>query len=118
VVREQIGPPTVNVVARQPAWVRVYQSDGSVLFEKILETGETYALPSDADAPLLRAGNSGSVYLLVNEVAFGPLGNSASVVKDISLIPDDISANWPQVTDPPDVIQATVSTLVLAPEQE
>ncbi|MEM8871479.1 MAG: RodZ domain-containing protein [Pseudomonadota bacterium] len=118
VVREQVGPPTVNVVARQPAWVRVYQSDGTVLFEKILEIGEIYSLPPDADAPLLRAGNSGSVYLLVDSVAYGPLGNSASVVKDVSLIPDEISGAWPEVTDPPEVIQATVSTLVLDTAQE
>ena len=117
-VREAISAPVVNVVARQPAWVRVYQADGTVLFEKILDPGETYTLPSDAEAPLLRAGNSGSVYLLVNDGAYGPLGNAASVAKDVSLLPSDIRDGQPLVTDLPDVIQASVSALNLTPTAE
>ncbi|MEM8789654.1 MAG: helix-turn-helix domain-containing protein [Pseudomonadota bacterium] len=117
-VREPVGAPNVNVVARQPAWVRVYLADGTVLFEKILETGELYTLPLDVEAPLLRAGNSGSVYLLVDDMPYGPLGNSASVVKDISLLPDDIVTVWPEVADPPEVIQATVSALQVPPPQQ
>ncbi len=117
-VREPVGVPVVNVVARQPAWVRVYLENGTVLFEKILETGETYTLPVDVEAPLLRAGNSGAVYLLVNDTAFGPLGNSASVAKNVSLLPDDIRGAWDQVSDIPDEIQATVSALNAVPVQE
>ena len=117
-VRQAPLVPVVNVVARQPAWVRIYQADGTVLFEKILDPGETYTLPTDVDAPLLRAGNSGSVYLLVNEQAFGPLGNASSVAKDISLRPDDIQTLHAEVTDLPDVIQASVSALNLIPPAE
>ncbi|NNU80816.1 DUF4115 domain-containing protein [Halovulum dunhuangense] len=115
-VREPAGVPVVNVTARQPAWIRVYLSSGTVLFEKILEPGETYTLPQDAEAPLLRAGNSGSVYLLVNDRAFGPLGNATSVAKDVSLLPDDIRTAYAEVTEVPEVIQATLSALALPAE--
>lgn len=118
VVREPVGAPVVNVTARQPAWVRVYTEAGTVLFEKILDPGETYTLPLDVEAPLLRAGNSGSVYLLVNDQAYGPLGTATSVAKKVSLMPDDIREAYPPVSDPPEVVQATLSALNLeAPQQ-
>lgn len=112
-VREEPPVPVVNIVARQPAWVRVSVGDGSILFEKILDPGETYTLPLDVEAPELRAGNSGAVYLLVNEQAYGPLGTSSSVAKNVSLLPDDIREGWPRVGEPPEVIQASVSALNL-----
>jgi RodZ C-terminal domain len=100
-VREVPKPPLVNVVAEQPAWVRVYLADGSILFEKILDKGEAYTLPLDVEAPLLRAGNAQAVYLLVDNKAFGPVGQGSNVVKQVSLLPGDISANQPEVTEVP-----------------
>ena len=115
-VREPAAVPVVHVVARQPAWVRVYLTNGTVLFEKILDTGETYTLPTDIDQPpLLRAGNAGSVYVALGDTSYGPLGNGASVVKNVSLLPDDVRAGLPQLTDPPELISATVSALNLPP---
>ncbi|MBD3623940.1 MAG: DUF4115 domain-containing protein [Rhodobacteraceae bacterium] len=119
VVREPAAAPVVHVVARQPAWVRIYQSNGTVLFEKILDTGETYTLPTDIDQqPLLRAGNAGAVYLALNGVSYGPLGKGASVVKNVSLLPDDVRGAYPELSDPPELISATVSALNLPPATE
>ncbi|MHA3978583.1 helix-turn-helix domain-containing protein [Halovulum sp. GXIMD14794] len=115
-VREPASAPMVHVVAQQPAWVRIYLGDGTVLFEKILETGETYTLPTDIDqAPLLRAGNAGSVYIALNETSYGPMGKGASVIKNVSLLPDDVREAWPEVADPPEIVSATVSALNLPP---
>ncbi len=83
-------PPEVQLVATRAAWVRVYESSGTVLFEKILEKNERYTIPVEAEAPLLRAGNSGSVYLLVNGEAYGPVGNGTSVAKQVSLASVDV----------------------------
>lgn len=110
-VREAAGVPNVNVIAQRPAWVRVYQKDGTILFEKILETGETYTLPVDVDAPLLRAGNSGSVFLVLNDQLYGPVGTGTGVAKNVSLLPEDVRANMASVEKVPDVIQASVSAL-------
>ncbi|MFS4437743.1 helix-turn-helix domain-containing protein [Paracoccaceae bacterium GXU_MW_L88] len=90
IVTEDITPPNVQIVAIRPAWVRVYLPDGSVLLEKILEVGERYSVPLDVENPLLRAGNSGSVYLVIEEVAYGPAGRGTGVAKQISLLPDDV----------------------------
>ncbi len=114
VVREVPTPPTVNVIAEQPAWVRVYLADGSILFEKILDKGEAYELPLDVEAPLLRAGNAGAVYLLVDGRAFGPVGKGANVVKQVSLVPDDITSTQTLAETIPDpILESTAMQAVL-----
>ncbi|MEM6635321.1 MAG: helix-turn-helix domain-containing protein [Pseudomonadota bacterium] len=78
-------PPEVILFAVRPAWVRVQASDGTVLFEKILDAGERYTVPQSEVPPQLRAGNSGSVYLEVAGNPYGPVGSSASVAKNVVL---------------------------------
>jgi cytoskeletal protein RodZ len=77
--------PGVEVVAVCPAWVRVSAADGTVLFEKILDAGERYTVPALQQAPVLRSGNSGSVFFAVNGVTYGPAAPGAQVVKNVSL---------------------------------
>ncbi len=77
--------PGVELVAVCPAWVRVSAADGTVLFEKILDAGERYAVPALQQAPVLRSGNSGSIYFSVNGKTYGPAAPGAQVVKNVSL---------------------------------
>ena len=46
--------------------------------------------------PLLRAGNSGSVYLLIDGVAYGPVGRSTRLVKNVLLRPAAIESRFSQ----------------------
>lgn len=77
--------PEVRLFAVRPSWVRVSAADGTVLFEKILDAGESYVLTKTQEAPVLRAGNAGSVYFAVNGENYGPAGNGPSVVKGVQL---------------------------------
>jgi len=81
----ELAAPEIAVVAMRPAWIRVSLSDGTVLFEKILDGGESFQLPNGAISTTLRAGNSGSVYLTLDGTPYGPVGGDTSVVKDIAL---------------------------------
>ena len=107
IVSIEAATPEIQLYATRAAWVRVHYTDGSILFEKILEAGEYYTLPPDAEPPLLRAGNSGSVYLLVDNVPFGPVGSGTSVAKQITLSELDIRESF-----------AVAQGLDLAPEVE
>ncbi len=82
--------PAVGLMAVRPAWVRVSAADGTVIFEKILNAGESYELPATEDAPSLRAGMSGSIYLSVNGDLYGPVGEGTSTVRGIELAMDTI----------------------------
>ncbi|KDB03328.1 hypothetical protein U879_12485 [Defluviimonas sp. 20V17] len=77
--------PAVQVLAVRPAWVRVRAADGTVLFEKILDAGERYTVPQNAEPATLRAGNSGAVYFILDGKAYGPAAPGAQVIKKLTL---------------------------------
>lgn len=97
----------VMIVAERAAWVRVYLADKTVIFERILETGETYSPPSDVEAPMIWAGNSGSVYVWVGDRLHGPLGSGTRAVRDVVLEPEAISAAFGVVEAIPEPVRAS-----------
>lgn len=86
--------PGVELLAVRPSWVQVSAADGTVLFEKILDAGERYAVPQLQDAPLMRSGNSGSVYFVVNGETYGPAAPGANVVKNVALSAEALAMNY------------------------
>jgi hypothetical protein len=86
--------PQLEVLAVRPSWVRVQSADGTVLFEKILDAGERYVVPQLEEAPVLRAGNSGSVYFAVNGKTYGPAAPGASVVKNVALSTESLTQTF------------------------
>ena len=86
--------PQLEVLAVRPSWVRVQSADGTVLFEKILDAGERYVVPQLEEAPVLRAGNSGSVYFAVNGKTYGPAAPGASVIKNVALSPESLTQTF------------------------
>lgn len=115
VALEEVAP-TVEIYASRAAWVRVYLEDGTVLFEKILEKGEAYRVPENAEGPLLRAGNSGSVYVLVDQVAYGPVGKGTSVAKQVSLASLSVTDEFELASDL-DIVPVSESSLNTAENQ-
>ena len=80
------GPvPELSLVAARVAWVRVNASDGSVLFEGILNPGDTFEVPVTEAPAKLRVGESGALYFAVNGVPHGPVGPSGVVTSNIAL---------------------------------
>lgn len=77
--------PGVEILATRPSWVQISSADGTVLFEKILNAGERYAVPALEIAPRLRAGNSSAVYFVVGGKTYGPAATGPEVVKNVDL---------------------------------
>ena len=92
VIKEDL--PSVYVVAQKPAWVRIYEPNGNILFENILDTGQRYEVPQSAQTAMLRAGNSGSVYLMIDNNFYGPLGTATGVAKKVNLRAETILENY------------------------
>ena len=63
-------------------------SDGTIIFEKILDAGEQFEVPLTEEPATLRAGNAGSLYFAVNGQTYGPAGDGPVVVRDVALAPD------------------------------
>ncbi len=85
----------VDVLALEEAWIRVRDGERKTLFTGILGPGERFSLPEGAEAPELRAGNAGAVYILVDGAAFGPLGSGPDVARRVDLLPDAVRAAYP-----------------------
>jgi cytoskeleton protein RodZ len=98
------APQPLVVVAERAAWIRVYQENGTVIFESILEKGQTYAPPDGIERPLIWAGNSGSVYIRVGDALHGPLGSGTKATRDVVLEPAAITDRYDVVVDVPEVI--------------
>lgn len=79
------GAAEVEVLAVRPSWVRITASDGSVIFEKVMDAGERFAVPKLEEPPKLRTGESGAIYFAVNGVAHGPAGSKGAVSKNVEL---------------------------------
>ena len=82
--------PSVSLLAVRPSWVRVRAADGTIVFEKILNAGETFEVPLTEEPATLRAGNASSLYFAVNGQTYGPAGAGPEVVKGVVLAPDSL----------------------------
>ncbi|MWB77501.1 DUF4115 domain-containing protein [Pseudooceanicola sp. 216_PA32_1] len=90
----EAAAPGVSIFAVRPAWVRVRAADGSIVFEKILDAGESYQLPQTEEPPVLRAGMSGSLYFRVNGELYGPAGDGTATIRNVALSVDDLKSNY------------------------
>ncbi|WP_050931262.1 helix-turn-helix domain-containing protein [Aestuariivita boseongensis] len=83
--------PQLRMVAVRPAWVRVTSADGTVVFEGIMEGGQTYDVPATEEPPSLRVGESGSIYFDLNGAIYGPVGNRGTVTSNFALAAENVS---------------------------
>ena len=89
----------VSLVFREEAWIRVRESNNTTLFEGTFAAGDSILLPSLMDAPRLRAGNAGGVFVYIDGVPYGPVGKSGRVARNVSLLADDVRSSMPQATE-------------------
>jgi cytoskeleton protein RodZ len=110
------APVQLTVLVERAAWIRVYLENGTVIFERILEKGESYTPPEGVGVPLIWAGNSGSVYVRLGEELHGPLGPGTRAIRDIPLDPVSIAETYERVAEIPEVISQTIGVVPPAPE--
>jgi cytoskeletal protein RodZ len=92
-VLEEVAPNLVMVAVR-PSWVRVRAADGTVIFEGIMERGQSYEVPLTEEPPTLRAGESSAIYFAMNGAHYGPVGNRGEVTKNLSLTLDGLGERY------------------------
>lgn len=89
------GPvPELQLVAVRAAWVRVRAADGTVIYEGVMNAGDTFVVPSTEEAATLRVGESGAVYFAVNGVHYGPVGPRGTVTSNVALSVDTLTAAY------------------------
>lgn len=75
----------VRMVAAFPSWVRVRGADGSVIFEGVMDKGDTWDVPAMEEPPTLRTGESGALYFAMVGGCYGPVGTRGSITSNLPL---------------------------------
>jgi cytoskeletal protein RodZ len=88
------GP--VVLMASGPAWIQV-TDQGKMLFSGELQAGQSYAVPTTAIAPLLKAGKPEALVVKVGAATAPQVGPSGEVVSNVSLKPADLMRGGAQV---------------------
>ena len=88
----------IALVADRPAFVRVGASDGTVLFEGILNAGDTWEVPASAQAPIVRVGAADAVYFAVNGVPYGPARETGPAAEGLRLTEQSVLARYSRAT--------------------
>jgi cytoskeletal protein RodZ len=100
----------LTIVAERAAWIRVYLASGTIIFERILEKGESYSPPEGLVDPKIWAGNSGSVYVRVGGTLRGPLGSGTRAARDVPLNSASLVEKYPAVEQAPEVVSQALGT--------
>lgn len=87
--------PALRMVAVRPSWVRVTAADGTVIFERIMEPGDTWDAPVDGEPPVLRTGESGAIYFALSGEYYGPVGDTGTVTSNLALAVDSLKDSYP-----------------------
>ena len=78
--------PALQMVAAYPSWVRVRSAEGTVIFETVMEKGDTWTVPSTVEPATLRTGESGAIYFAMAGDCYGPAGAPGSVTSNLPLV--------------------------------
>tara|TARA_R110002049_G_scaffold10127_1_gene50151 strand:- start:114017 stop:115267 length:1251 start_codon:yes stop_codon:yes gene_type:complete len=84
----QVVEPTgqsVRMVAAYPSWVRVRAADGTVIFEGVMNKGDTWDVPATEEPATLRTGESGALYFAMADGCYGPVGPRGAVTSNVPL---------------------------------
>ena len=77
--------PRLRLVAVRPSWVRIKSADGTVIFEKTMDPGESWDAPLTEEPPTLLTGESGAIYFAMGNDFYGPVGPRGAVTSDVAM---------------------------------
>jgi cytoskeleton protein RodZ len=79
----------VVLTATDAAWMQVYEKDGATLFSGVLQGGQTFTVPPQAKAVMLKTAKPEALRITVDGKVVPPVGPAAKKVT-VSLLPADL----------------------------
>lgn len=95
-------PPTANpagqvvLTAKAPVWLRIYDANDKVLFEKEMATGEAFNVPADANNPQIRTGRAELIGVTIGGREVAPLGKPEQTIKNVPISAAALAARVPE----------------------
>jgi cytoskeleton protein RodZ len=78
----------IRIVAKDPTWMQIKDTEGSVVFTGILKKGHDIKVPAGAMGWRMDTGNAGGLDIYIGEDIIPPLGGNGIVVRRIPLFAD------------------------------
>ena len=76
----------VVITATDLVWMQVYEKSGATLFSGMLQPGQSFPVPPNSTAPLLKTGKPEALRITVGSQVAPPVGPPAKKVSDVSLL--------------------------------
>jgi cytoskeleton protein RodZ len=99
----------IVLLAKSDAWMQVRDRGGQVLLNRVLHSGDTWAVPVRANL-LLTTGNAGGTELVVDGTPTPPLGAPGAVRRDLLLDADQIKEGKLAAVQPPTASSGATAT--------
>lgn len=74
----------VAIFARRDSWIQVYDSNGEILFKRVLLPGDSFIVP-DRDDIWLMTSNVGALEFVVDGATLPPIGGEGEVLRELAL---------------------------------
>ena len=81
----------VSIHAVADCWIQVRAPDQSIVFSRVLKSGETYTVPARSGLSL-RTGNAGALEIAVDGKTVPPIGGLGTLRRDVALDPTELAA--------------------------
>lgn len=82
---------TVTLTAVEDVWLQVSDNNARpVLFERVLNAGESFTVPADVARPMLRTRLPHRLRVSVGGRDLGLMGSRERLIRDVSLLPQDL----------------------------
>ena len=91
----------VVITASEAVWVKIYDADNKRMFESEMKAGESYAVPADANDPMIVTGRPQALQVTVGGKAVAPLGEADRTIADVGVSAAALLARKPVETTSP-----------------
>ena len=81
----------ISIRAIADCWIQVRAGDQSIVFSRVLKSGETYTVPTRTGLSL-RTGNAGALEIAVDGKAAPSIGGIGALRRDVALDPSELAA--------------------------
>ncbi len=100
----------VVLTAKEGVWLRIYDANDKVLFEKEMAPGERFVVPADAQKPMIRTGRADLLGVTIDGKEVAALGPAERTIKDVEVSAVALTARPPAPS-------ATTAQTPLSPPQ-
>lgn len=76
---------TVVLTATEPVWIKIYDAEGTRLFEEEMAAGDTFTVPAEADNPQILTGRPAALTVTIDGQVVPQLGTAERTIKDVGV---------------------------------